>query len=362
MAGDCAIGFRPFRACEPWGRDSQGVALGFHIEPRWGTAGTCYGRLQPSHANAIIVANGVTMNITGTFLDEISHDIPSANWGPREWAADFDAMQSVGIDTVILIRAGYRDRATFDSHALKAAGTMRPVYLDLVDLFLTLAERRGMNFFFGTYDSGKYWHEGAPQREIEINLRFTEEVAERYAARAAFRGWYISHEINTFDDGVMGMYATLARHLKSLKNVPVLMSPYVRGRKQFSDAITPERHEQEWEQVFARLEGLVDIVAFQDGQVDFLELPEYLEINRRLAAKHGLHSWSNLETFERGMPINFLPIAWPNLRYKLDAAANAGVEKLITFEFSHFLSPNSVYPAAHNLFNRYRAWMQQQPD
>ena len=41
------------------------------------------------------------MKITGTFLDEISHDIPSSNWGPEEWAADFDAMKADGIDTVI---------------------------------------------------------------------------------------------------------------------------------------------------------------------------------------------------------------------------------------------------------------------
>ena len=30
------------------------------------------------------------MGITGTFLDEITHDIPSQNWGEEEWAADFD--------------------------------------------------------------------------------------------------------------------------------------------------------------------------------------------------------------------------------------------------------------------------------
>ena len=54
------------------------------------------------------------MRITGTFLDEITHDIPSQNWGPDEWAADFDVMGRIGIDTVILIRAGYRDRAVFD--------------------------------------------------------------------------------------------------------------------------------------------------------------------------------------------------------------------------------------------------------
>jgi len=304
---------------------------------------------------------GDKMNITGTFLDEITHDIPSANWGEREWAADFDAMKSIGMDTVILIRAGYRDRATFNSRVLSAERPMRPAYTDLVRLFLENAGRCGMSFFFGTYDSGVHWREGKPERELDINRRFTEEVAERYAGHPAFRGWYISHEINAFDDRVMTLYERLARHLRALKNVPILMSPYVRGRKQFADAITPGQHEKEWAQVLARLEGLVDIVAFQDGQVEFGELPEYLAINKRLAGKHHIRSWSNVETFERGMPIDFLPINWQNLRYKLDAAAHAGVEKVITFEFSHFMSPNSVYPSARNLFNRYCEWLYESP-
>ena len=34
--------------------------------------------------------------------------------------------------------------------------------------------------------------------------------------------------------------------------------------------------------------------------------------------------------------------------------AKAGVEKLITFEFSHFTSPNSMYPSARQLFNKYK--------
>ena len=100
------------------------------------------------------------MKITGTFIDEITHDIPSANWGEAEWAADFDAMRAVGIDTVILIRAGYRDRMTFPSQTLSAALPMRPAHVDLVDLFLTQAERCGMTFFFGLYDSGRFWHAG----------------------------------------------------------------------------------------------------------------------------------------------------------------------------------------------------------
>ncbi len=298
------------------------------------------------------------MKITGTFLDEITHDIPSANWGPREWAADFDAMQSVGIDTVILIRAGYADRMTFPSEVLAKELRMRPVYLDLVDLFLTQAERTGMTFYFGIYNSGRFWLQGQPEREVELNLRFTEEVARKYAQRKAFGGWYMTHEIHEHSEATTRLIERLARHVKGLKDVPVLMSPYVRGRKQFGEApISPEEHERQWDEIFSILSGFVDIVAFQDGQVDFYELPAYLEINTRLARKHGLRPWSNVESFERGMPLNFLPIDWRNLVYKMEAAGQANVEKLITFEFSHFMSPNSIWPSAHNLFNRYQEYL-----
>ncbi len=39
-----------------------------------------------------------TIPITGTFLDEISHDIPSQNWGHEEWERDFQAMKAIGFE------------------------------------------------------------------------------------------------------------------------------------------------------------------------------------------------------------------------------------------------------------------------
>ena len=56
----------------------------------------------------LIVPKAQGLRITGTFLDEISHDIPHQNWGLAEWDADFRNMQAIGIDTVIMIRSGYR--------------------------------------------------------------------------------------------------------------------------------------------------------------------------------------------------------------------------------------------------------------
>lgn len=294
------------------------------------------------------------MKITGTFLDEITYDIPSANWGAEEWAIDFNAMKAIGIDTVILIRSAFRDRMTFNSATLSRHSAMRPAYIDLVDIFLSEAERCEMDFYFGTYDSDEYWRSN-PELEVKLNMEFADEVMEKYGNRKAFAGWYITQEASAFDEKLMQVYEKLAEHLKSLKNIPTLISPLmlkeVAGR--FNDLAGYERN---WDEAFARFRQYIDIVAFQDGYVAFSDLPQYLEIDNRLAKKHGLKSWSNVESFERGMPMDFLPIDWRNLRYKIDAAEVTGCEKLITFEFSHFMSPNSMWPSAHQLYRRYCEW------
>jgi hypothetical protein len=303
------------------------------------------------------------MQLTGTFLDEISHDIPHQNWGPAEWARDFDAMRAIGIDTVILIRSGHKRWLTYPSEVLiSREGCHRPP-LDLVDLFLTLAEERGMDFYFGTYDSGKYWADGRFQEEVDLNRAVVDEVWEKYGGRAAFKGWYLTQEVSRRTRGIIDLYATMGRHCKSLSgNLPVLISPWIDGAKSVSsydsdivktDAISLAEHEAEWGEVMAGISGAVDIVAFQDGHVDFHELPDFLAVNKALADKYGLRCWTNSETFDRDMPIKFLPIKWEKLLLKLEAARQVGVEKAITFEFSHFLSPNSCYPQAHHLFNRY---------
>lgn len=298
------------------------------------------------------------MQLTATFLDEITHDIPSQNWGPGEWARDFDAMHRVGIDTVILIRAGYRNRATFDSEVLQAHRPMLPAYDDLVALFLQEAARCNMDFFFGTYDAGTFWDNGDYSEEVAINKAFCAEVMERYGDAEAFAGWYICHEINAYDDAQMALYEELSEHLRGLKDVPILMSPYIKGPKQFADdALSFEEHVRTWETVFDRIQNHVDIVAFQDGNVPLADLPRYLQANRELATARGLTCWSNVETFDRDVRIQFPPIDFRKLRYKMEQATQAGVDKLITFEFSHFLSPHSTFPSARTLHDRYCEWL-----
>ena len=90
------------------------------------------------------------------------------------------------------------------------------------------------------------------------------------------------------------------------------------------------------------------------------ELSEYLLIHKSLADEFGIDSWSNVESFDRDMPIKFPPIPFKNLRFKMEQAVKAGIEHMITFEFSHFMSPNSMYHSAHGLYKQYQNWLGEQ--
>ena len=248
--------------------------------------------------------------IRATFLDEVSWDIPHQNWGVKEWDADFKAMKQMGINTVVLIRA-----------------------------------------------VGEY------EKEIELNMQLIDEVWAKYGHHKSFRGWYLSQEISRRTRNVSKIYAAMGRHAKEISGgLKTMISPYIHGVKTDQvmagdKAITVEEHRREWDAILSDIAGAVDILAFQDGQVDYDELYDYLVVNRELAERYGMECWTNVESFDRDMPIRFLPIKWEKLLFKLDAARRAGMQNVITFEFSHFMSPNSSYTQAGHLYNRYMEYM-----
>lgn len=309
------------------------------------------------------------MLITGTFIDEISHDIPHQNWGPAEWEADFQHMKKAGIDTVVLIRSGYRDFLTYPSaYLLRKRNCFTPP-IDLVALLLELSDRYGMQFYFGLYDSGTYWDTGNMQEEIDLNRYVIDEVWKTYGHHASFKGWYLSMEISRKTKGAIEAFRTLGLQCKQVSGgLPTFISPWIDGKKavlaasgQLSkdEAVSLQDHEREWNEIFDGVQGAVDAVAFQDGHINYHELADFFSINKKLADRYSLQCWTNAESFDRDMPIKFLPIKFEKLRLKLEAASKAGYDKAITFEFSHFMSPQSVYGAAHHLYNRYMEYRHQ---
>lgn len=314
----------------------------------------------------IIVPENNGIKITGTFLDEISHDIPHQNWGEAEWDLDFQYMKAIGIDTVIMIRSGYKKFITYPSKYLLSKGCYMPS-VDLLDMFLRLAEKYGMKFYFGLYDSGHYWATGDMSHEIEDNKYVIDEVWKNYGEKyKSFQGWYISGEISRATKGAIGAFHAMGKQCKDVSGgLPTFISPWIDGKKAVAasgdkltkeEAVSVEQHEKEWDEIFAGIHDVVDACAFQDGQIDYDELDAFFTVNKKLADKYGMKCWTNAESFDRDMPIRFLPIKFDKLRLKLEAAKRCGYDKAITFEFSHFMSPQSAYLQAGNLYNRYKEY------
>jgi hypothetical protein len=314
----------------------------------------------------IIVPENSGIKITGTFLDEISHDIPHQNWGEAEWDLDFQYMKAIGIDTVIMIRSGYKKFITYPSQYLLGKGCYMPS-VDLLDMFLRLAEKYEMKFYFGLYDSGHYWATGDMTYEIEDNKYVIDEVWKNYGEKyRSFSGWYLSGEISRATKGAIGAFHAMGKQCKEVSGgLPTFISPWIDGKKAVAaagtaltkeEAVSVQQHEKEWDEIFAGIHEVVDAVAFQDGHIDYDELDAFFTVNKKLADKYGMQCWTNAESFDRDMPIKFLPIKFDKLRMKLEAAKRCGYDKAITFEFSHFMSPQSAYIQAGHLYNRYKEY------
>ena len=237
--------------------------------------------------SSLIVPPNNGMRITGTFLDEISHDIVHQNWGEAEWDLDFQYMKAIGIDTVIMIRSGHKKFITYPSKYLLKKGCYMPS-VDLVDMFLRLAQKYNMKFYFGLYDTGHYWATGDMSQEIEDNKYVIDEVWENYGKKyKSFGGWYISTEISRKTKGAINTFYAMGKQCKDVSGgLPTFISPWIDGKKAVmgmggvltkEDAVSVQQHEKEWNEIFDGIHEVVDACAFQDGHIDYDELDAFLK-------------------------------------------------------------------------------------
>lgn len=289
--------------------------------------------------------------ITATFIDEITYDIPALNWTDEQWIADFDHMQEVGIDTLVVMRSVFYDKCIYPS---KIFPTLKKENEDFAGLIFNEAAKRGMDVYMGLYISNLCWNFGDAKGEIEKNKLFIQEALERYGDIPSFKGWYIPHETNrnvyNLKD-TMGGLAALCKDRTPEKSV--LISPFFNTPSISDEPYSPERSTEEWLALWEKCGKDIDVCAFQDGTATLAEYPEYLAAVKKACDANNIHLWANVETFERDVRNMFFPIPFDVLRRKIEIAEPL-VEKCITFEFSHFLSPQSIYPSAKNLNTLYR--------
>lgn len=297
--------------------------------------------------------------ITGTFIDEVTYDIPASNWTGGQWAADLDHMKAVGMDTLVFIRGAFDGKAIYPSSIFP---TLKTEDDDLAGLILREAAKRDMKVYMGTYISNLTWNDGDFRGEVKQNKKFIKEILARYGDMPSLYGWYIPHEYcdrSYHLREVMEGISALCKDATPEKKV--LISPFFRTPITFDpsfEPFSPERTAEEWDYIWEKCGKDIDACAFQDATAPLAQMGEYFAKMREVCDRHKISLWANTETFERDVRRMYYPIPFDLLRRKIELVS-PHVDKLITFEFSHFLSPQSIYPSAHNLNALYRKYYEE---
>ena len=286
--------------------------------------------------------------ITGTFIDEITYDIPSSNWTRRQWKRDLDNMKRVGIDTLIFIRGGFYGKTIYPSSYFHTESTE-----DFAGFILEEAAKRKMKVYMGLHISDIDWGGGDAKGEIERNRHFINEVYERYSDIPSFYGWYVPQEASKNELNIPEVMKGLSYLCKEKDpTMPVLISPYFNTYVTGGD-FNAKQHAEEWHSIFSNCADQIDACAFQDGSAPIETMRDFFIETKKLCDEFCMAHWVNTETFERDVRRMYYPIPFNLLKQKLDIHKEYA-EKIITFEFSHFLSPQSIYPSARNLNRLYR--------
>lgn len=265
-------------------------------------------------------------------------------WGMRDieasqWEREIKAMRTVGLHTIILQWIQTDGRNLYESP-------------DPFPQLLDIAHRHKMCVVFGLRHDGRWWREWGNaeylQEEAKESVTIAREVYRRYGKHLAFAGFYIPYEIwdGSFTEAQVAQIAQLLRAVghacrQMAPSKPVFVAPF------FAGLLPPERFEQLW---LALLKDRpVDVVALQDGvgargwdeEIEQRVTP-YFASMQRACRQRGVKLWCDLECFrltnnDPSRP-TFAPASAERIVRQL-RAVSPYVERVVTFDFYHYMSP-----------------------
>lgn len=307
--------------------------------------------------------------ITGTFVSPMLGDTGINNYGLEEWETDFKLMRAIGIDTVIVISCE-TERGGQRFSAMDPRSTTWPEDPDLLSMFFRLSEKYGMKLYLGGTLGITNLHLGEWRKEVHENEIFYGKMLSRFGHYSCFQGLYVSLEALpwhfNFFDVMIGVIEAMRRLAPEKKT---LISPsFFPLTGNMGSRYSLEEFKRVWGSgFFEKVAGKLDYCAPQDtfsapeccyGKPVISNLEAWYAGTRTMLEDNGVRLWANIETFQRpyAFTANFSEyyrqIDYRSLYMKLQAASPYA-EKLITFEFTSCISPNSEWGSSARLFDRY---------
>jgi len=315
--------------------------------------------------------------MTASFLDPgaFIHGIYPARCRTSEAdvRAEIDAMDELGIDTIIITYPEYIDNkwgAFYSSSLPELTQFPNPLGFDFVETVMSQAGRNGQSVMLGIGRGGdpRLTYDGCadPSRlraARSLAEKVVRELHKKYAARhKCFAGWYITHECRNirYASPYYDYMADLCHSLTSGK--PVMIAPD--GSPIADSRVIAASH--------------VDIFAYQDAVgAGFVPPPNErysFDPEKRLSTLSRIFSeyarwhadnpekqiWATVEIWQMDGPeyTNAYPADWSRVVRQIDAVRQH-VSRIVIYECGGFMeSPNSKVelggPRAVRLFNAYK--------
>lgn len=289
--------------------------------------------------------------ISGTFLS--FPFAKSRNFTDTDWQKQFDVMNNIGIDTLIIggiLTKGYEQEAPIAYYRSTKYSTQATPAKPHLDTILDLATKYKMKVYIAPVDRSENWVH--VDEHISLSLSVAQELYDKgYTTHPQFSGWYLQQEPFLNQDYTdYSSWKKLTETFKRLANKPVIISPYFiapcNGDK------TKLRCENQWwqdrtsEEIAIRAQRVMqgteaDIMAVQDGVgasgVSLQELTDYIPRIEQKLKEIGKEFWVDAEIFRYDTTrTKFIPASINDLVNQLFTLKNY---KIVVWIFEHYMGP-----------------------
>lgn len=290
--------------------------------------------------------------VNGTFVQLLEkHD----SWSKAQWERLFDQLQSVGLRQIVVQWAVTDNLAFYPTQSFKQ--TSHPP----LETILQIAEIRGIEVYIGLAHDSLYWGkiQQAPVylEEYLKHLRLRSELVAREVASlslkySAFKGWYITEEIDDVTWGPPRKRTLLYQHIGQLSQYLKKLTPgYAVMLSAFSsNQLSPDSYGDFVQHLLSG--SSVDILLFQDsigtGKLSLEYLPLYLQAvkNATDAQQRKLQVVVELFQMISESPFAARPADMPRIGQQLKLAAGYSNAGIGSFSMPDYLLQDNEKPAS----------------
>lgn len=308
--------------------------------------------------------------IDGTFFEFRHHNTAEGKyWNPalerfqsQDWRQKIREIADLGMEYVVVMATALYDRCYFQSKIFPFADIPCS---DPIEEILSQADESGIKVFLGNGFYGDWRKAGnniKSQEVISRSFAAMQELAELYAHRKSFYGWYFPDEtciILRFSKDFMKYVNLCSAHCHSLTpDKKTLIAPFGTNLALANDSYVRRLAEMD-----------VDFIAYQD-EVGVKKTPvarteRIYEKLRKAHDKAGrAELWADIELFDfEGVVYNsaLIPASFERIKRQIENVAPY-CDKIISYQYLGIMNPENSpsfagHPESVKLYNDYKKYL-----